>query len=208
MQTTSQRRAIAGLALSLGTLAVAVAAPALKGDPEKAIPIVTERCSGCHGMDGNSPLPNFPRLAGLHPEFLLKELKEYKAEHRDSDVMKPMAADLDEQDMLNLAAYFAAQIPTPGTVTQPELLELGKKIYLEGNEQTGVPSCAGCHEEDGSGSVRFPRVAGQNPEYTVEELKRYANGSRRYGKKLMRTVAERLSEQEAQAVAQYIASLK
>lgn len=208
MQTIIQGRAIVGLALGLGAFAVAFAAPTLKGNPEKAIPIVTERCSGCHGLDGNSPIPNFPRLAGLLPEFLLKELKQYKAEHRDSDMMQPMAAELSEQEMINLALYFAAQKPAPGTVTKPELLELGKKIYQDGNDQTGVPSCAGCHEEDGAGSARYPRLAGQNPEYIVEELKRYANGKRRYGKKLMRTVAERLSEEETEAVAQYIASLK
>jgi cytochrome c553 len=87
------------------------------------------------------------------------------------------------------------------------LLPLGKKVYLEGNSDTGVPSCDGCHEENGAGSARFPRIAGQNVEYTLEQFRLYTTGKRPFGKKVMRTVAERLTEKEARAVAEYMASL-
>jgi cytochrome c553 len=158
-------------------------------------------------MDGNSPVPNFPKLAGLQPEYLLHEMREYKEHHRDNEMMTPLCQQITEADMANLALYFAAQKPAPATVTQPELLPLGKKIYLEGNPDSGLPSCDGCHEADGSGSARFPRLAGQNPEYILEQFHLYASGNRKYGKKVMRTVAERITEQEAKAVAQYIASM-
>lgn len=197
-----------GLGLCLAGIMAAGAAEDVKGDPAQAVPVVEKLCAACHGLDGNSPISNIPKLAGQHPEYLLKELKAYQAEHRVSAIMAPLAKQLGEDDLANLAAYFARQKPAPGTVSRPELLALGKKLYLDGNSKSGVPACDGCHEEDGSGSKRFPRVAGQHVDYTLEELKRYAAGQRAYGTKLMRTVAERLTPEEAQALAQYLASLK
>ncbi len=208
MRISRQHCSRFGLALGLASFALAYAAPPLKGEAEKAIPIVTQHCANCHGLDGNSPIASFPRLAGMNPQYLLRELREYKSEHRVSELMQPMVAALSEQEMINLALYFAAQKPVPASVTRPELLVLGKRIYFEGNDETGVPSCAGCHEEDGLGTERFPRVAGQNPEYVLDELKRYASGKPRYRGKVMRTVAERLSPKEAQAVAEYMASMQ
>jgi len=203
----SSIKTLAGLTLLAGGVAFSAAADSVKGDPAKAAPIVEKLCAACHGMDGNSPIPNFPKLAGHHPEYLLHEMHEYKEHHRENDMMTPLVQDLSDADMANLALYFAAQKPTPATVTQPALLALGKKIYLEGNPDSGVPACDGCHEENGHGSARFPRVAGQNPEYTLDQFRLYASGHRKFGKKVMRTVAERITEQEAKAVAEYIASL-
>lgn len=200
-------KAIAGLTLFAGGVAFSSAAETVKGDPAKAVPIVERLCMACHGQDGNSLVPNFPKLAGQHPEYLLQELQEYKEHHRDNEMMSPVVQELSAADMANLAVYFAAQKPVPGTTTDPGLLALGKKIYLEGNSDSGLPSCDGCHEEDGSGSARFPRIAGQNPEYTLEQFRLYAGGQRKFGKKVMRTVAERITEQEAKAVAEYIASM-
>lgn len=201
---------IASTALVLSTLGVSltIAAPALNGDPEKGKAIATETCAGCHGADGNSETTTFPKLAGQHALYLLKELQAYKVEHRISEIMMPVTSPLSEQDMINLALYYSSQKPKPAEVTKPALLDLGKKIYLEGNTKNGVPSCDGCHEEDGTGSAKFPRVAGQHVDYTLEELKRYASGKRNYGTKVMRTVAERLTPEEAEAVAQYMASMK
>lgn len=196
-----------GLALACAGMATSNAGPALKGDIAKGAALMAERCAGCHGPDGNSPVPNFPKLAGQHAEYLLHEIKEYQEYHRESEMMLPIVKDLSAEDMTNLAVFLAAQTPTPGTVTDPALLPLGKKIYLEGNSDTGVPSCDGCHEENGSGSARFPRVASQNVEYTLEQFRIYTAGKRPFGKKVMRTVAERLSEKEARAVAEYMASM-
>jgi cytochrome c553 len=198
---------LGGTAILAAGMAVAIAGPKVVGNPAKAEPIVKESCAACHGDDGNSPMPNLPKLAGQHAGYLLYELKEFKLEHRLSDMMKPFVAPLTEEDMANLAVYFASKKPTPGVVTRPELVEKGKKIYLNGNPASGVPSCDGCHEETGEGSEKFPRIAAQNPEYTLEEFKRYADGRRPYGKKVMRTVAERLTPEEAEALAQYLASL-
>jgi cytochrome c553 len=203
-----KRFALSALALFVMGVSLTIAAPALNGDPAKGKTLATDTCSGCHGIDGNSETTTFPKLAGQHATYLLKELKDYKAEHRVSEIMLPMTAALSDQDMIDVALYYASQKPKPAEVTKPDLLAIGKKLYLEGNSKNGVPSCDGCHEEDGSGSARFPRVAGQHVDYTLEELKRYSSGKRNYGTKVMRTVAERLTPQEAEAVAQYMASMK
>ena len=184
------------------------AAQTLIGDPAKGKTIATDTCSGCHGMDGNSEVTTFPRLSGQHPKYLLMELKQYKEEHRVSEIMAPMATALSEQDMIDVALYYASQTPKAAEVTKPELLAKGKKVYLEGNADSGVPSCDGCHEENGAGSGKYPRVAGQHVDYILEELQRYADGKRSHGTKVMRAVASRLTAAEAEAVAQYMASLK
>lgn len=199
---------IGGAALLAGGMAVAIAGPKVVGNPAKAEPIVKDVCAGCHAADGNSPdQPNLPKLAGQHAPYLLQQLQEYKAGHRLSDLMQPMVAGLSDADMANLAVYFASKKPTAGIVTKKDLIEKGKKTYFSGNAANGVPSCEGCHEDDGSGSDKFPRIASQNPEYTLEEFKRYAEGKRPNAKKVMRTVAERLTPEEAEALAQYLASL-
>jgi cytochrome c553 len=169
---------------------------------------VVETCAGCHAEDGNSVVPGFPKLAGQQQVYLLREMMDYKEGRRQSDIMAPVLADLSAEDVTKLAAYFAAQKPTPDEVANPERLALGKRVYLEGNTQTGVPSCDGCHEENGEGSKKFPRVAGQHAEYVLEQLAQYASGQRSNGKKVMRTIAERLSKEEAEAVAEYMSSLK
>jgi cytochrome c553 len=199
------------IALASVLMASAIASHAadkLKGDPAKAKPIIDEKCSACHGPDGNSPVPNFPRLAGQHAEYLFKELKAFKEEHRGSELMLPFSKELSEDDMANLAVYFSQQTPGVATVTRPELLAAGKKLYLEGNPVSGVPSCDGCHEEDGKGSAKFPSIAAQNVEYTLEEFRRYRSGDRKHGSKQMRTIGQRLTPEEIEALAQYMASLK
>jgi len=188
--------------------AVAVAAQVLQGDPARGQALAAEACAGCHGADGNGEVPAFPKLAGQHAPYLVQELLDYKSGARASEVMAPMASGLSEQAIADLAAFYAKQAPGDGTVTHPERLKLGKKVFLEGNDKSGVPSCDGCHEENGEGSKRFPRVAGQHVEYTLEQMRQYATGKRTNGKKVMRTVAERLTEEETLAVAEYMASLK
>lgn len=183
------------------------AGPPVKGNAARGAVLVAERCGACHGADGNSPVPTYPNLAGQHAEYILSELKAYLEKQRESDIMLPAVQAISVEQANDIAVYFARQKPAPGTVTDPSLLAFGKKVYLEGNSDTGVPSCDGCHEEGGEGSARFPRVAGQSVEYTLEQFRLYAAGKRPYGKKVMRTVAERLSEKEARAVAEYMASL-
>lgn len=167
-----------------------------------------QACAACHGADGNSVAAEFPRLAGQQQAYLLREMLDYKAGRRDSAVMGALLAGHAEADLVALAAYFARQTPAPGVVTRPELLARGKSVYLEGNDKSGVPSCDGCHEENGEGAKKFPRVAGQQVAYTLRQLADYAAGKRRNASKVMRTVAERLTREEAEAVAEYMASLK
>jgi cytochrome c553 len=206
--TRRNTRLFGGLTLLVCAVAAAIAAPKIVGDPAKGEALAKEACAACHGVDGNSPdMPNLPKLAGQHPPYLVQQLHEFKAGLRPSDAMQGFAANLSDADMANLALYFAAQKPTPGKVARPELVEKGKKIYFNGNSANGVPSCDGCHEENGAGSDKFPRISAQNPEYTHEEFKRYAEGKRPNGKKVMRTVAERLTPEETEALAQYLASL-
>lgn len=180
--------------------------PALSGD--KPPPQAVELCAGCHGADGNSAVADFPRLAGQQKVYLLREMLDYKEGRRQNEIMTPLMTGLSEADMEALASFYARQEPAEGVVNKPQLLALGKRVYLEGNTKSGVPSCDGCHEENGEGSKKFPRLAGQHTAYTQAQLAQYASGKRSNGVKVMRTIAERLTPEEAEAVAEYMASLK
>lgn len=195
-------------ALLLGLCGAALAAPPGKGDAAKGAKLAGEACAACHGKDGNSEVTTFPKLAGQQPEYLTRELRDFKEGRRESEVMTPLLTHLSEQDMADLAAFYARQKPTAASGGDPALLKVGKRLYLEGNSKSGVPSCDGCHEEDGTGAKKFPRVAGQHVDYTLEQMRLYAAGKRKNGVKVMLTVAERLTEQEARAVSEYMASME
>jgi cytochrome c553 len=165
-------------------------------------------CSACHGIDGNSTVPTYPKLAGRHPDYIVRELKEFISGKRKSDIMAPICATLDPGDFKGLGAYFGAQKPTSGTVLDAKAAEDGKKLYQEGNEQSGVPACAGCHEPDGAGNKRFPRLAGQHREYLVEQMHNFQKDIRNNETaRVMREVAKRLTEGEITAVAEYLTGL-
>jgi cytochrome c553 len=178
-------------------------------DPAKGAEIVARLCVACHGTDGNSALAVNPKLAGLQPQYLRKQLLDYKAKRRRSDIMETMVEALSEADIDALAAHYGAQKPAPGEVRRPELLELGRKVYVDGNELTGVPSCSGCHYPDGAGTARFPRLAGQHAEYTLRQLKDFKDAKRENDRGLvMQSLALRMTEKEMEAVAEYIAGMK
>lgn len=178
------------------------------GDAAKAEPIVNSLCVGCHGADGNSVVPTFPKLAGMSAEYLLKQLQDFKNKKRASDIMVPSVASLSASDMANLAVYYSGKKPAPGDVKQPALVAAGKKVYDDGNPAGGVLSCSGCHGADGAGSPLYPRLAGQHVEYTLSELELFATSKRKNDKRQMHEIAERLSPDERKAVAEYIAGLK
>jgi len=173
----------------------------------KVIKIANEVCAGCHGVDGNSLVPTFPKLAGQQKVYLLRELTDYKTGKRVSETMAPFMESLTLEDLPHIAAHYAKQKPAPGIVSNPSLLAVGKALYLQGNSKTDVPSCDSCHEEDGSGSGKFPRVAGQHSEYTLDQFRLYATGKRTNGARVMKAIAERMSEEESRAVAEYMASM-
>lgn len=203
----SRSTAVWALSLGVGVSFTVLGLTAEKAGP-RLMALVNETCAACHGPDGNSVVADFPKLAGQQKSYLLREMQDYKEGRRHHEIMSTLMAGLNEEDLEALADYYAAQRPTPGEVSKPELLSLGKRIYLEGNTQSGVPSCDGCHEENGEGSKKFPRVAGQHAAYSLEQLNQYATGRRSNGVRVMRTIAQRLTREEAEAVAQYMASLK
>jgi cytochrome c553 len=165
-------------------------------------------CAACHGPDGNSIAPTFPRLAGLQREYIAKQLDDFRAGKRKSEMMAPIAAALSAGMVKELAAWYAARKPAAGPATNAALLELGKSIYLDGNPTTGVPSCGGCHEDDGTGSPRYPRLAGQHQAYTVQQMLLFKSGARTNDRgSMMRSLSERMTEAEINAVAEYIAGM-
>ncbi len=188
-----------GMALSGGVAADSPAA--------QAAATAANVCAGCHGADGNSEATTFPKLAGQQKVYLLRELKDYKSGKRVSEIMAPFMASLTNAELPELAAYYARQKPASGVAGDPALLAIGKELYLKGNSRTDVPSCDSCHEEDGTGSGKFPRVAGQHVDYALDQFRLYAAGKRTNGARVMQAVAERMSEQETRAVAEYMASM-
>lgn len=166
-------------------------------------------CMACHGPQGNAIVPTWPKLAGQHPEYILKQLADFKAGNRVNDQMTPMAAPLTDQEMLDVAAYYATQTQTGGT-TDPAVAALGESIFRAGNPQTGVPACSGCHGPAGMGTglAKFPRISGQHAEYTKATLTGFRDGVRANDPNaMMRGVAARMTDQEIAAVSQYVQGL-
>ena len=186
------------------------AAPASKGDPKAAETIVNQVCAGCHSADGNSAAAANPKLAGLNAEYINKQLNDFKSGARKNAIMSGMVASLSPQDMLNLAAYFSAQQPKPGTSKDQQLALIGQKIYRGGVLGAGVPACASCHGPQGKGiPVQFPRLAGQHSEYIYTQLNAFRVGERANdGAKMMRTIAAKMTDADMKAVASYIQGLR
>ena len=168
-------------------------------------------CMGCHGADGNSPADAFPKLAGQHADYTAKQLADFKAAtHRNDPTMIGMVAALSEQDMLDLAAFYASQTVKPGLADEKQV-ELGKAIYRGGNIASAVPACMGCHSPSGAGNpgAKFPSLKGQHAAYTAKQLRNFRDNARMNDAgKMMRNVAARMTNEEIDAVAQFIAGLK
>lgn len=175
--------------------------------------ITTYNCVACHGTDGNSLAPNWPNLAGQHASYTIQQLKAFQSGARSEPSMTPMAMALKdkEQDMADIAAYYASQ-PTKVSAAGETLPEEGQKLYRGGNKKTGVSACSGCHSPQGGGNppAKYPALSGQQVEYTKKQLMDYRKGDR--GKEgsalIMRDIAAKLSDEEITAVANYVAGLK
>jgi cytochrome c553 len=187
------------------------AEPAKDGaDLARGQKIAAEVCAACHGPDGNSPLPENPKLAAQAADYIAKQLADYKAgKERKSPIMSPMAAPLSEADMRAVAAHYAVQKPRPGAARNKETVSLGQKLYRGGNSATGVPACSGCHGPDGAGiPAQYPRLSGQHAQYTVAQLRAFRAMERSNDpNQMMRAIAARMSDQEIAAVADYISGL-
>lgn len=186
------------------------AAPAGKGDATKAQKIVNDVCAACHAADGNSSNPAYPVLAGQSPEYIAKQLQEFKSGARKNAIMAPNVTKLSADDMLNLAAYFSAQQPKPRQAKDASLIAEGQKIYKGGNAGSGVPACASCHGPTGAGiPTQFPRLGGQHAKYTLSQLKNFRSGDRSNdGGKMMQVITRKMTDQEMKAVAEYINGLR
>ena len=205
---------IMALAALLPALAAA-AEPPFKGEAAKAQGTANQVCAACHAADGNSQIAVNPKLAGQIPEYLYKQLANFKAAagkkaERDNPVMAGMVAGLSPEDMRNLAAYFASQTAKPGAAKSKDLVALGQKIYRGGNVGKGVAACASCHGPNGAGMpAQYPRLAGQHAEYLEAQLKAFRTGERANDpNNAMRGVAGKLSDREIQGVSDYIAGLR
>lgn len=200
---------------AFGTQAADVAKAAPKGDAARGQTIVAAVCVACHGPDGNSPLAVNPKLAGQHPDYLLKQMKNFKAAagkppERVNPVMNGMIAAYDESQMRDLATYFAAQTQKGETAKNRETIERGQKLYRGGDQAKGLPACAGCHGPTGAGiPAQYPRISGQFAEYMETQLKSFRDGTRANDpNRMMRTIALKMTDAEIRAVADYVAGLR
>ena len=196
--------------LSYATLANANEAKAT-GDAEKGRAL-SAPCAACHGVDGNSTNPEWPKLAGQNESYLVKQLMEYRSDKRKNASMNAMAKGIkSDQDVLDIAAYFANSNPKPGKATNKELVTLGEDIYRGGIVESGVAACSACHGPTGSGNpaAKFPKVSGQHAKYSVMQLKAFKSNERDNDTgKMMRNLAKKMSTAQMEAVSEYMAGLR
>jgi cytochrome c553 len=202
-------------ALMLVCLLTALSAPAfaaeakasVKPDLAKGQLTSTNVCAACHTADGSRGSPANPILQGQHPEYLAKQLAEFKAGKRANAIMQGMSAALSEADMKNVAAFYASKEAKPGFAKNKELVALGEKIYRGGIADRNVPACAGCHSPSGAGMpAQYPRLAGQHADYTEAQLIAFRGGVRKNSLP-MTGVAAKMNDKEIKAVSDYIAGL-
>jgi cytochrome c553 len=181
---------------------------AAKPDLAKGQEKSTQVCGACHTADGSRGLPANPILQGQHAEYLVKQLTEFKAGKRANPIMSGMAAALSEDDMKNVAAFYASKQAKPGFAKDKDLVLLGEKIYRGGIVAKQVPACAGCHSPTGAGiPAQFPRLAGQHADYAELQLTAFRAGTRANSAQ-MTAIAARMSDKEIKAVADYVAGLR
>ena len=195
---------VSGLMLTISVESLAEEAPAKK----TAEQTVNAVCAACHGADGNSVITLNPKLAGQHPEYLEKQLNEFKSGKRANAVMSGMAAALSAEEMKELAAYFSAKKLTLGQATKNGAGSLGEKIYRGGIAATNLPACAACHGPNGAGLPKqFPRLGGQHADYTLAQLKAFRTGERANAPMMM-AISAKMTDAEMAAVADYIQGLR
>lgn len=198
------KKVLISLLVTVGATSVAIA----EGNPE-AGKALTAVCGACHGADGNSLAPTFPKLAGQNESYLLKQMTDIKSGVRPVAQMTGLLDGMSEQNLADISAYFASQSVVVGQA-DPALVEAGKNIYRDGNPETGVPACMACHGPAGKGlnSAGFPQLSGQHASYTASQLKMFQFGDRNNdAAKIMQNIAFKMNEREIQAVSSYIQGL-
>ena len=210
-----KRSLLISLLLAAGSLHAQEEAGANTGaDLEKGKQTAENICAACHNPDGNSQLAANPKLAGQIPEYIYKQLKDFKGADgtpsRVNATMNAMVAALSDDDMKNVAHFYGSQTLQPAVATNGELIGMGQKIWRAGDASKGLPACAGCHGPAGAGlPAQFPRVAGQFAEYTEAQLKAFRLGERANDPaRMMQMIAVKMTDQEIKAVADYAAGLR
>jgi cytochrome c553 len=207
---------VALLAVSSAASAADAKPAVAKADPAKGATLYAEgdtarglpACVACHGAAGNSMIAANPKLAGQHEAYIYKQLVNFTAPERNQAIMTTYSKMLTDEEKKNIAAYLSTQVPKPGAAKNKTTVELGKKIYRAGIAEKNVPACASCHGAAGSGlPSQYPRLAGQHQEYTAAQLTTFRTGVR-YNNAAMTTIAKRMSDDEMNAVADYIAGMK
>lgn len=190
------------------TLSFSAHAQTVKPDLAKGSAAYGQVCVACHAADGNSTTAENPKLAAQHPEYLAKQLKEFKSGKRENAIMKGFAAGLSEEDMSNISYWLADQKATDGFATEKDLVRLGERIYRGGIADRQIAACAGCHSPNGAGiPAEYPRLAGQHAGYTAAQLNAFRSGERKNSAQ-MTGVAAKMNDKEIKAVSDYIAGLR
>ena len=188
---------------------VNAAAPEAAGSAEEGQAKSTT-CVACHGANGNSANPEWPNIAGQHESYILKQLQAFKSGERQDPLMSPIAMTLSEEDMVDLAAYYATQTLT-GLEADPAKVELGQRLYRGGDLQTNVAACTGCHGPSGTGNpaALYPAIKGQHATYIATQLRAFRAGTRQTDpNSMMRDVARTMSDEQIDAVASYLQGLR
>jgi len=197
---------------TLLAMSFVLVSPALRAQAQRAEPAALAACVTCHGPTAEagpqqSGVAPIPRVGGQHLEYLAKQLREYKAGKRKSDLMVPMLAKITDGQLRELAAHLAGQPPARAAAESSQLIERGRALYEQGNAT--VPGCVGCHQLNAVGISRYPRLAGQRQAYVVQQLKNFKQGVRTNDRaRVMRNIAGNLSEEDMAAIAEYLASLQ
>ena len=195
-------------AAALALVALSAQAQAVKPDLNKGAALYGQVCVACHAADGNSSIPANPKLAQQHPEYLIKQLQEFKSGKRDNAVMKGFASAMSDDDMRNVAYWLTSQKGKPGFAKEKDLVKLGERIYRGGIADRQIAACASCHSPNGAGMpAQYPRLSGQHAEYTAAQLRSFREGTRKNNVQ-MTQIAAYMTEREIKAVSDYIAGLR
>lgn len=192
----------------LATAFAAVVPAAHAADLSRAVEIVEGKCFICHGLEGESSSPVFPRLAGQHAAYVARQLADYKSGKRKNDTMQSMVSDLSADDFRLLGMYFESKPTRKHEVADPDLAQMGRFIYNRGNQFSGVAACADCHGAGGHGTDKLPRLGGQHAQYVENQLKAFSKRERTNDNAVMHTIASKLTELELKAVSSYVSGLQ
>lgn len=207
-----KKLAMLALTATIGLTSFANASETKKmGDAEKGKALSTS-CAACHGADGNSTNPEWPKLAGQGESYLVKQLMNYRNDKRKNAVMSSMAKAIEsDQDVLDIAAFYASSKAKPGTAKNKEIVTEGESIYRGGIVEAGVAACSACHGPTGSGNptAKFPKVSGQHAKYSVAQLQLFKSGERNNDTgKMMRNMSKKMSTAQMEAVSEYMTGLR